>query len=117
MILLEGIVLLIIATLGSIVTIYAAITIGNMSSKHKLLAGLGAYLGFGIIEQIVASVIITSFGGTVEHYFESLNRATMSAQVGGVQLVMLGMILYSLVFGAVYYILTNWMLQRKLNLE
>jgi len=116
-ILLEGIVFVIIAALCSIVTIYAAITIGNMSSKHKLLAGVGAYLGFGIIEQIVMSIIITSFGGTVEHYFESLNRATMSAQVGAVQLVMLGMILYSLAFGVVYYILTNWMLQRKLNLE
>jgi hypothetical protein len=116
-ILLEGIAFVIIAALCSIVTIYAAITIGNMSSKHKLLAGVGAYLGFGIIEQIVMSIIITSFGGAVQHYFESLNRATMSAQVGAVQLVMLGMILYSLVFGVVYYILTNWMLQRKLNLE
>lgn len=116
-ILLEGILFVIIAALCSIVTIYAAITIGNMSSKHKLLVGVGAYLAFGIIEQIIMSIIITSFGGTVQHYFESLNRATMSAQVGAIQLLMLGMIIFTLVFGAVYYILTNWMLKKKLNLE
>jgi hypothetical protein len=111
----EGILLCLIATLSSIVTIYAAITIGNMSSKHKLLVGIGSYLGFGVIEQIVMSILITSFGGIMQHYFESLNSISMPVQA--VQLVLLGMIIFLLVFGVAYYFLTNWMLKKKLNLE
>lgn len=114
---LEGIVFIIVAALSGITTIYASITVGNLSSKHKLLAGLGAYLGFGVIEQIVSSVILTSFGSAVAHYFESLNRANFDTQLQGVELVMLGMILFCLIFGAAYYFLTDWLLRKKLNLE
>ncbi len=71
----EGIVVALVATLAGITTIYASITVGNLSSKHKLLAGLGAYLAFGIIEQIISSILITSFGGKVEQYFKYLNNA------------------------------------------
>lgn len=116
-IMLEGILFIIISTLSTIITIYAAITIGNMSSKHRLLAGIGSYIGLCVVEQIVSTIIITSFGGKIQHYFESMNHATMSAQLNAVQFVMLGLIIFTLVFGAAYYILTNWMLQRKLNLE
>ncbi len=115
--LLEALLLVIIGTLGATASIYAAITIGNMCSKHKLLAGVGAYLGFGVIEQIVTSIIITSFGGSVAHYFESLNFVAPPEQIHAAQLVMLGLIIYTFIFGAAYYFLTNWMLKKKLNLE
>ena len=116
-ILLECLLLLVIGTLSGITSIYAAITVGNMSSKHKLLAGVGAYLGFGVIEQIVASIIMTSFGNRVMIYFESLNTANFSTQLNAVQIVLLGILLYCLVFGVAYYFLTDWMLRKKLNLE
>ncbi len=118
-ILLEVLLLLIIGTLAGITSIYAAVAIGNMSSKHKLLAGVGAYLGFGVIEQIVASFIFTSFGDSIRNYFESLRATAASvAQVSSaVELVLLGVIVYTLVFGVAFYFLTEWMLRKKLNLE
>lgn len=116
-ILLEGILFLIIATLGSITEIYAAITIGNMSSKHRLLAGVGAYVGFGIVQQIIASIIMTAYAPGMEKYFESLSRASAAQAVGAVELVLLILLLYTLFFGVLFYFLTNWMLQKKLNLE
>jgi len=114
-ILLEGILICIIGILTSAVTIYAAITIGNMSSKHRLLVGLGAYIGFGVIEQIVASIIGTSIGTRIEFYFRSIT--TVAASVSAVEIVMFWFIIYTLVFGVAYYFLTNWMLKKKLNLE
>jgi len=116
-ILLEGILLLIIGVLSSITSIYAAITVGNLSSKHKLLAGLGAYLGFGVIEQIVLSIIMTSFGGGMVRYFESLNTANLYQQLYAAELVMLVMIIFMLVFGAAFYFVTDLLLKKKLNLE
>ena len=114
-IILEGILLVILSTLCCAVTIYAAITIGNMSSKHRLLAGLGAYLGFGVIEQIITSIIISCFGNRFELYFGNLRSAPQS--VGTIEIALLWIIVYTLIFGAVYYFLTNWMLKKKLNLE
>ncbi len=117
-ILLEGIVLLIVGTLSSIISIYVAITIGNMSSKHKLLVGLGAYLGCGVIEQIVSSILISAFGTKIAQYFDSLNSTSNVAQICTVvQLLMLAVIVFCLVFGVAYYFITDWMLRRKLNLE
>ena len=117
MIMFEGFIFVIIATLASIITIYAAITIGNMSSKHKLLAGIGAYIGFGVIEQIISSIILTSFGGKVEKYFESLRNYSVPEVLYAVQLILLAFIAFYIIFGVAYYFLTNWMLKKKLNLE
>lgn len=116
-ILFEAVVLLVIGALSSIVEIYAAITIGNFSSKHKLLAGVGAFVAIGIVEQIVSSAILTGFGGGIMHYFQSLEHSSISAQIAAVQLVFLGLIIYSLFFGLICYFLTEWLLRKKLNLE
>lgn len=112
---LEGILFLVLSVLSSTIKIYAAITVGNMSSKHKLLAGAGAYLGFGVIEQIITTTILSAFRDWPEHYFRNIKTA-----LGGIQAaetVMLIMIIFTLIFGVAYYLLTNWMLKNKLNLE
>ncbi|HEX3039004.1 MAG TPA: hypothetical protein VHP54_01740 [Caproiciproducens sp.] len=114
-VILEGILLLLLSVLSSTITIYAAITIGNMSSKHKLLAGVGAYLGFGIIEQIITTTILSALHDLPEHYFDNIK--TIQSGVQAAEIVMLAMIIYTLIFGVVYYVLTNWMLKNKLNLE
>lgn len=116
-IVLEVLLLAVVAVLSETLAIYAAITIGNMSSKHKILLGIGAYLCFGIIEQIIASILITSFSGTINQYFNWLSKFPAPAQANAMQLILLGLLIYSLVFGAAYYFLTNWMLRKKLNLE
>ncbi|MBW7573252.1 hypothetical protein [Caproiciproducens faecalis] len=117
MILLESLVLMVIGVLSQVLSIYAAITIGNLSSKHKILLGIGAYLGFGVIEQIITSVLASSFEGTISRYFESLRLAAVSDQVLAAQYVLLALVIYMFVFGAAYYFLTNWLLKKKLNLE
>jgi hypothetical protein len=114
-VILEGILLLVFSVLSCIITIYAAITIGNMSSKHKLLAGVGAYIGFGVIEQIAGTTMMTAFHDWPERYFDNIK--TVQGGVQAAETVMLVMIIYTLVFGVIYYVLTNWMLKNKLNLE
>lgn len=113
----EVILLVIISTLSSITTIYASIAIGNLSSKHKLLASLGAFLGFGMIEQIVGSILISCFSGNFERYVESLEHANISEILQFSQLMLLILIIFTAVFGVAYYFLTEWMLRKKLNLE
>lgn len=116
-VLLECIILLIVGTLGGIAEIYLAITIGNLSSKHRLLAGVGAYLGLGIVQQIVASIIMTSFGPSMELYFKNIDQYSIPAVMNSVELALFIMIIYTLIFSVAFYFVTNWMLNKKLNLE
>lgn len=114
LIIFECILFVIIATLGSITSIYAAITVGNLSSKHKLLAGLGAYFGFGMVEQIIASILMTTFFSNFENYFSTLK---IPEQLGVIQLGLLILLIFTAVFGVAFYFLTEWLLHKKLNLE
>jgi hypothetical protein len=114
-VLLECIVLAVVSVLGGIVEIYAAVTIGNLSSKHRLLVGVGAYIGFWIVQQIISTTIMNGFGLT--QYFASLRLASTAAVVGAAESALLGLIIYCLIFGVLFYFLTEWLLRKKLNLE
>lgn len=112
-VLIEFIIFMLVGILAGVLQIYASITVGNLSSKHKLLAGFGAYIGFGVIEQIVFSVLINA-GVNID------NWGTLYHSIPPIQVTAAGigiMILYSLIFGVAFYFFTNWMLSKKLNLE
>lgn len=115
LLILEAILLLILTVLSATIKIYAAITIGNMSSKHKLLAGVGAYLGCGVVEQIFSATVMATSKGWMMSIFTGIDSIQNAVQIS--ETVMLLIILYMLFFGVIYYILTNWLLKNKLNLE
>lgn len=109
----EGIVCFIVTALSSALEIYAAISVGHLVPKHKLLAGFGAFVGFGVVEQIVVSL----FGDFVNRkslFWAADNFGDTLSDVSG---VLLFCIAFSVVFGVLFYFLTSWILKRKLNLE
>ena len=114
---LEALVLCILGFLTSVLQIYASISVGNLSGRHKLLAGFGAYVGFGVVMQIISSVLVNAFGGTISSYLRSFSYSAAYYPPAPIEIAMLVMILYTAVFFAAFYFLTNWMLNRKLNLE
>lgn len=113
----EFIVLAVVATLAEILQIYASITVGNFSSKHKLLAGFGAFIGFTVAEQIVGSLLGNWIIGSDWLHINwewSNSAATVMWKTAGI----IGIaIVFLLAFGAAFYFLTNWLLSSKLNLE
>lgn len=106
-----------VGLVSGILQLYASIVIGCTSSRHKILLGLGVYLGFNVVSQIVGSLMLP---------FTSNWLVTISTQKGGptpvqtaefFQMMLLFGIVIAVVFSAVYYIVTRMMLKRKLNLE
>lgn len=102
---------------AGILQIYASIVIGCMSSRHKLILGLGVYLGFNVVMQ-TASLVMLPF---VTNWFTAITEQggspTPVQVVDFFQGTMLYGIGFSLVFGAVFYVITRLMLKKKLNLE
>ena len=113
----ESLVLCVVGFLSGVLQIYASIAVGNLAGRHKQLAGFGAYIAFGVVIQIFSSVLANSFGGTISAYFRSFHYSADYYPPAPVELALLGLILYTAVFFAAFYLLTDWMLSRKLNLE
>ena len=58
LVIIEVIILAIFGTMASIYHIYAAMAIGQLTGKHRLLASLGAYIAINIALTVLATVII-----------------------------------------------------------
>ncbi len=109
-ILAEGIVLVLLVIAKETLHIYFSIAVGNFSSKHKLLAAFGVFVGVSVVEQIVVSLIVNADVQTQALVGSGFTVATAAAVLGF-------LIAYTLVFGGLYYFLTEWILGKKLNLE
>ncbi|HCR43229.1 MAG TPA: hypothetical protein DIV41_01485 [Ruminococcaceae bacterium] len=105
----EAIIFVILSMLACILQIYASIVIGNLSGKHKMLASFGVFIGFGIVQQIILSNV---YGG---RFGKNIMDGESFAYFMRTELI--SMIIFSLVFAAVFYFITDWMLRKKLNIE
>lgn len=114
----EIIVLVLVSILVSTLQIYASVTVGSYCSKHKLLAGFGAFIGFGVVEEIIGSIIFGIYtGGQQMDYFLHSHTLTDWAMLHTTAGFLGATILFNLVFGVAFYFFTNWLLSKKLNLE
>lgn len=105
------------ALVAGILQIYAAVVIGCTSSRHKLILGFGVYLGFNVVMQTASLVMLPLIVNWLTRISKLGSAFTPQEAVGFFQGVMLLGLVFSLVFGAIYYIITRLMLKKKLNLE
>ena len=92
---------------------YTAISLGQLTKKHKILAAVGIYFGINYAIQIVSSL------GTVP-FTEFFNKAeTMSDNA--VMASVNGVLVFSLILivglNMLFYFITNKVMKTKLNLE
>ncbi len=105
-------VLVIVGIVESVCKVYAAMAAGHQFSGHRILASVGAYIVFGIVELILGTVFSADnkvFGGLVG----SVGRAVGNIPNGS----MLVFILVALIGVIVYGGLSWYLLDRRLNLE
>jgi hypothetical protein len=110
--------LVLLAVFGSIVSVfymlimfYAAIAIGHTFGKHKVLFSLGAYVVLYILSQIVSTIVLIPFGFVSLVYTDTPDLAFYLSPMMYIS--------YAASFGLiiVYFIITNHILNKKLNLE
>ncbi len=103
---------MIIGAIGSIWSIYASISIGHIFSNHKILASFGAYIVLSIIAQAVvtAAITVVSFG-PISNLLSGLSQVTLA------HIFLIGLLLFSIVSTVAYYLITNYILNKRLNLD
>lgn len=110
----------------TIIEIYAAISLGHIFNKHRIILSFAFYIGINTISQVVYMLILPfvsspfvkvisediSFGVSIEH--NSFPFANMVPQLMTLSVIIL---VISIILSAGYYIATNYLLKTKLNLE
>lgn len=105
-------------TIGSIVSLlsgplmlYAAIALGHLFRKHRVLWAVISYLGIYIVMQIIASVFFGICGySSPSYYSQDYAARTMENY-------MLFTVIFSIATTAGFYAITDYIFSKKLNLE
>lgn len=110
---LEFFVALLLGLLGTVCMLYAAMAIGHLGRRHRVALSFAAYIGLNIAFQTISSVLLSLLdwiGPGLSVFFMPSNEASL-------HLLMVLWILYNLVSLAAWFIITNVILSRRLNLE
>ena len=100
----------IISMVSSILLIYASIALGQLSNNHKILASIGAFLGIYTITQIISGILFIGPDG--QGFIYTLT------QLPSIPFTLIWLaIAISAVFATIYFIITNLILNKRLNLE
>lgn len=113
---LELLALMIISGLSSCLMFYAALSIGHSFANHKMLLSVAFYFAIYTVTEVLGTFTIF-FAGSTDIFQDVLFYQTQDQFLMSIHLLLLGMILFSALLAAIYYILTTLMLKRRLNLE
>lgn len=110
----EFLVLTIVGIFSGILMYFACISIGQLVNRHKILASIGAYFGITFILQFVSFFVMFALGlsDTSVEIGDSFNYVTSFYQK-----YLIVSILLQLGLGIIYYVITHYLLSKKLNLE
>ena len=119
----EAVLVLIAVAATETLKIYLAIALGHLAKKHRGLWALIAYVGIGIVLNILFGAGISS--GIVERLlgfgsswgFFSANGSVTVSGLGMAAGAMGSVILAEVLLGAAFFFLTNFILKKHLNLE
>jgi len=105
--------ILLVSPFYSVFMGYLAISLGQLTKKHKLLAAVGIYFGLNYAVQI----IMTLYGPTMLNFFDGLDNLSVNQIMSRVTLFMAGMFLVIAGVTVACYFLTHMVMKSKLNLE
>lgn len=109
-VILEIIVAILIQLIKFVSMIYASISIGHLFSKHRILSSFGAFIVLNLITTAITSAIGIGFS------YSNLRNLHIES-FWPIHLFFVFAILFNLVLFIIYFIITNYILKNKLNLE
>lgn len=105
----ELIFMIILSLIQQILLIYVSIAVGHLFTGHKVLGSFAAYIAINTVGQILVTIIISILAVINGTSFEALDSIP--------QLLFPFSIVVSIIFCILFYLGTNYIFNRKLNLE
>ncbi len=111
---LELLVFFVLCILSFCMNLYMCLAIGNLFQRHRIAWAFGAYVVCGIIGQLVSIPFLNWLGSDATVYLKVVAELEDGVEL---YLVLLAMILAQVVFSAIYFAITNYILSKRLNLQ
>lgn len=113
----ELIMLSMVVFLSQLLLYYGCISIGQLSRKNRVLAAVGVYFAYYVIMQIISTVftvVVSMFGSETDIVDYSV---TSHEVIAAIHIALCGMIVWTLIVSAVYFLVSHTIIRKKLNLE
>ncbi len=104
---------ILVSLFTGILFLYASISIGQLFSRYKLVASFGAFLVLNTVSQIISSLLVGALYLAMPQAF--VDNAVPPAEFFTGLLA--GTIVLNLLMGVAYYIVSERILTKRLNLE
>ncbi len=112
---LEVIINMILALMSLILVMYASLTIGHLFNNHRILASFGAFILLNTLTQMASLLLGERIYG-LESNIE-ITADNYMAFVNEFQSLMIFSIVFTILFNIGYFLITNYILSKRLNLE
>ncbi len=110
--------LLLVGMISVPLLFYACISVGQLAKKNRILLAIGAYYIHDVILRILGTVLVILLSVLAQAEFvQTLLRWFLENLDLGIHLLLLGSLLIVSGFAAVYFFITYYIMNRKLNLE
>lgn len=111
-IIIEIIITLLVQLIKSVTMIYASMSLGHLFNKHRILLSFAAFIALNLITTAISSAIGIGFSlSNLRNMFDNVQS------IWFIHLFLIFVTLFNLVFFIAYFIITNYILKNKLNLE
>lgn len=104
---------ILVSLFTGILFLYASISIGQLFSRYKLVASFGAFLVLNTVSQIISSLLVGALYLAMPQAFVD-NAVPPGEFFTG---LLAGIIVLNLLMGTAYYIISERILTKRLNLE
>ena len=114
----EFIMLIVACLFSSILLFYACISIGQLSKKNRITAAIGVYFAYYFIKQILGTIFIILMQGIARtELFEEFIKLVLENSVLSIHWFLLAGTIFTVLLGMLYFAISHFILNRKLNLE
>ena len=108
-----------VSAFSSVLVAYAAISLGQLFSKHKVMASILCYIGFTMLVQTVSTLLMTPSLTRLVLSQDMVNTASGIPSYFGAYMreILLISMAGSVICAVISYILTEYIMRRQLNLD
>lgn len=114
--LIEIILMVLVGIASGTLCMYFCISVGQLAQKRKILLAFGVYFGLYFIGQVFGTVLIIIFSTMGVDAMEAIGSWIAQHTIAFYHLVFCGGIVWELILGLVYFLITKFIMSKKLNL-
>lgn len=105
-------IMMIIGVLASTLQFYSCVMIGQLFNEHRVLASIGIYVAMYMATQLLTTIVMMPIQIGLMASSDSVEAASNATTI-----VFLVTIALQIILGVVYYIVTSFIMKKKLNVR